>query len=335
VRADSRELSPTCCTGPAGAPVPELVTKTIFVPCMTTETRTIHDTEPRFEKRTREVTVTRYVPEKRTQCYEETVYDYKVLTKTVTETRCKAVVKQEPRTRTFYIPEIHLRPVTETVFRPVTELIPKTFPILVEETEWREGLKTICDLVTEKVIRKVHRDEGHWETIKTRCPTGCGEHGCGETACVERKVWVPRLVEHDVEMDCFRCEHRQVPYHYEITVIRPQMRTELVPVVHVEPLTVTRDEEYVVPVRVTRTEMVDVVHMVPETVTREVTRTIAVPRKEQRTREYTVFHCVPQRKIEEYSVCVLVPVQRQVQVPVCKMVPQQVQVPACPPLCRD
>jgi hypothetical protein len=126
---------------------------------------------------------------------------------------------------------------------------------------------------------------------------------CQPTVC---RVWVPNIVQREVQYTCYKPQFQDVPYQYQVTVCKPVMQTQTVQVPSV-----------------VRTPQ-----------TKQVTCTVMVPKTENRTLTLTSFKCEPQQRTYSYTVPVPYTVQAQVQVPVCTMVPKVItcQVPVMVPM---
>lgn len=275
--------SPTVCA-PTGHYENQVVERTIMVPQQVMETRTVTVTECRPEQRQRTYQVRKRVPYQETRTEEYTVMVQKTEMRTVTQTVCRPVVKQ----------------------------VERSYTVMVPHQETRQGVRNIAQCVPVQSTRTVCVDEGAWQVRSYLVPCaparpvcgGCGGCGsCCQPQYVERqcRVWVPNIVRKEVPCTVMRYQTVQQPYEYNVTVCRPE----------------------------TRTQMVNVTEMVREQVTREVPVTVCVP--EKRTRSYVVNLCrdVVEDKTDTYTVMVPHQVQKQVQVPVCRMVPQTVQQTVC------
>ena len=182
--------------------------------------------------------------------------------------------------------------------------------------------------VTE--TRKVCKDEGHWEerevavaSVRQVCYRTCRmarrarrlSSCCSpctvacETACSPCtttqvcKVWVPNVVEQEVEVTVMKHELVEEPCEYTVTTCVPE----------------------------TRTKTVKVCRMEYEDRTKEVSYTVCVPETRSKTLTYTSYQCQPEEKTVTCTVMVPHEVEREVQVCVCRMVPKTVK--CCRPVC--
>ncbi|MFV1966320.1 MAG: hypothetical protein ACC628_12925 [Pirellulaceae bacterium] len=119
----------------------QMVQRTVRVPTIVPEIRTIRTTEYHNEVRERTVTVHRYVPE----------------TKQVTETY------------TVMVPEQRTRTLNYVVCRPVWEEVEQTYTVNIPQQEQRTGVRNVCRLVQVQEMRTVCRDAGHWEEQELAC----------------------------------------------------------------------------------------------------------------------------------------------------------------------
>jgi len=290
------------------------VEKTIMVPTMVTENRTVQVVECTTEQRERTYTVNHLVPETHTVSY-----DYCVM-----------------------VPETRTRTVNYTVCKPVMETKTREYTVMVPHTETKHGTKQVCKLVPVKMTRTVCEDHGHWESVPVcqpcapancctsaddqpalkgnislvgfrhhcggGCATGCGSCGASCAPPCMAQHWVPNLVTREVEYTCYKAQMETVPCDYCVTVCTPEKRTC----------------------------NVQVCNYVQEPKSCEVQYTVCVQQKKTGTREVTTCKCVPEEKKCTYTVQVPHTVEKQVTVQVCKMVPKTVTctVPACGSCCN-
>jgi hypothetical protein len=298
-RVDAGDCSCSICTG--CGPAYQLVERTIEVPTLVTERRTIQVTECRPEQRQRTVMVSRSVPE----------------TRQVTETF------------TVMVPEVRVRTETYHVRVPVWREVDRRVVIQVPHQEQRQGTRNVCHQVQVEELRTVHRDLGHYEEVLCdggcapamgcspcyrrrlfgcgRCggcggcggyAAGCGyDAGCGGgVAQHTHQVWRPNVVTEQVPVTVWRNQMVQEPYEYTVTVYRPEERVQRVKVC-----------EYVTEER-----------------SRDVQFTVCVPTQQTRTRNVTTYRVVTEPRVENYVVQVPHVVSREVDVMVCRMVPRTV-----------
>jgi len=275
---------------------PTYVERTICVPTWVTETRTVDVIECTTEERQRTCTVYKRVPE----------------TKTI-ETQC-----------TVMVPETRTKTCNYTVCTPVWKEVEQEYTVMVPHQETRQGTRKVCKMEQVTETRTVCKDKGHWEEqvvevlcsytkhrscrarrgcCASTCDTGCGGSSCCNTTTCTKKVWVPNIVEEQIEVTCCKPVLVEEPYEYCVTVCKPETRTRTCKV-----------REYV-----------------KEEKTREVQYTVCVPQQKTVTRQVCVVKCVPEEKVVTYKVRVPHRVQKEVQVRVCKMVQKTVQVPCRQP----
>jgi hypothetical protein len=251
-----------------------------------------------------------------------------------------------------------MRTGTRTVPKPVWKEVEKKFPVAVPYCEKRTGVRTVLSSVPVTRTRVVTVDLGHWEVCsqcalcKPRVPCKRDEAvkpcaACKPCVCktfvfcappivavCTKRVWVPKLVE---KAESYTVEVRkpvEVPFEYEVTRMRTEIRTRLQKVCEMVPteesfqyaVTLTRKE--------TRTRTVIVRKLVPEQKTRTVNETVLVPRQKIETFQETVCRTVAEKRIRKEAVCVPVRETRDVQVAVRQLVPKTVEVKvAVKPIC--
>ena len=281
----------SCC--PTTTCEPTYVEKTICVPTLVTETRTVNVIECTVEERQRTCTVYRRVPEMKT-----------------VETQC-----------TVMVPQVQTKTCNYTVCTPVWKEVEQQYTVMVPHQETRQCTRKVCKMEKVTQTRTVCKDKGHWEEQVVEVPCSCrkfrrchARHGCCGSACdpcggccgtttCTKKVWVPNIVQEEVEYTCCKPVLVDEPYEYCVTVCTPEVRTRTVKVC-----------EYV-----------------KEQKSREVQYTVCVPQQKTVTRQVCVVKCVPEEKVITYKVRVPHCVQKEVEVKVCKMVQKTIQVPCCPP----
>ena len=278
-----------CCPAPACeatcAPAcePTFVEKTICVPTWVTETRTVNVMECAIEERQRTCTVYKRVPE----------------TKTI-ETQC-----------TVMVPEVRTKTCNYTVCTPVWKEVEQQYTVMVPEKQVRQGTRKVCKMEKVAETRTVCKDQGCWEEQVVEVPCRCfkcrrAHRRCCTPCCppkvCTKKVWVPNIVQEEVEVTRCKPVIVEEPYEYCVTVCKPEVRTRTVKVC-----------EYA-----------------KEQKTREVQYTVCVPQQKTVTRQVCTVKCVPEEKVITYKVRVPHCVQKEVEVKVCKMVEKTVQVPCRP-----
>jgi hypothetical protein len=191
------------------------------------------------------------------------------------------------------------------VSRPVWTDEVRNYTVCVPYTENREFTRMVCRNVPVTETRTVCEDQGRWEEQQ---PSACGPAtppACGPCApaAPTQKVWVPNVVQRQVEVTC----------------LRPQM----VPEKYTCPVTLTRQESRQCTVRVCHYEQTPV--------TREVCTTVCVPQTRTWVENVTTCRVVPVQQTRQCTVMVPHQVAKTINVQVCRMVPKQVKVPVCAP----
>lgn len=281
----------TC--GPAAPP--EMVERTIMVPQMTTETRTVCVTEYAREQREKTITVIERVPKQETVTRQITVMVPKQVTKTVSYQVCKPVFTEEEITYTQCVPHV----VTKTGTRKVCKVMAtqKTRTVTVDEGHWEDAPGSTCDACESSANCNSCCPRPR---LFRRCSTGCEPTHCGANDCGSR-VWVCKPVQKEVPYTCYERVWEDQPYSCQVVVMKPE----------------------------TKTRKVRKCNYTYETKTKNVTCTVCVPETQTKTCNVTRFECVPTKKTIRYTACVPHQVEKEVQVRVCKMVPKTIQVPAC------
>jgi hypothetical protein len=240
--------------------------KTVYVPQWTTEVRKCLETRYRLETQEQECVTYRTVP----------------------------VTKEVPYKYTVYVREKRIVPQTLEIDTPVCKWVDQTYHEYYPSkmTVTRYHTRTECRPV--KVKKVVTKDEGRWEEKEVET---CDAHGkpCWKTT----RVWVPRLVQHEVEVTENKTVCIREPYTCEVDICVPVERTRRVKVWETKTETKTVENCYESVVPKTRTQMV----------------TVCVPEKV--------------REVTKVPVEVRVPYQVEVEkkVRVCKWVPTTVRVP--------
>ncbi|MDG2470662.1 MAG: hypothetical protein P8M80_15375 [Pirellulaceae bacterium] len=360
---DAVSTSPGAAAGGDGS---SYITRKVWVPEWTTETRTRNVTRYKKEARTRTYNVTKRVP---VTTQKEVSYTVRV---PYTETVQKTYTVRVPYMETVQKKYTVRVPYTEKVQKsyqvrvPYTEKVEKTYTVLVPHKEQRTGTRTVRVPYQETVMRTVRRIGGHWETREMQVPTlrgmmgglgsgwmgvrcgcasacdgaaaepscGCdaaaGSCGCGpcsRTIC--RKVWVPEIkcCEKPVCVTRFKCEER--PYTYCVTVCKKETRTKTCCVRKFRCETRTRN----VCVRKYRCEERTRNCCVRKYRCETRTKDCCVRKFRCETRTKTVccrsWKCVTEQKTCNYTVCVPYCEAQTYCVKVRKRVCKEIQVPCC------
>lgn len=248
---------------------PQVVTKTIMVPHVEYQTRTVPDVICTPVVRQKTVPVTRMVPE------------------THMVVRRFPVVTPQPRTKIE----------TYTVCHMDFETVHDTITVPVPHTEMRQGMRTVCNMVKETVMQTVTEEGGHWEDVPSKFPPiqkGGPEQGPLQKGPVQKeRVWVPEVIKKQVPVVNYRPEYTQVPYEYPVTVTHLEKRpiTRTVPRPRYE--TKHREIHYCVPV----TNYVE----------REVPVTVCRPVVDYQSVNYTEIVRTPTTREITVPVCTMVP----------------------------
>ncbi len=295
---ESARATDACCGETVAKP--GYVERTVMRPQYVTETRMCTSTEYRYETRERTITVQKCVAETAARTCEVTVM----------------VPEQRTRTVSYTVN----RPVTRTVSRqyqvqvPVWQNVEQSCTVQVPHVETRQAQRIECRRVPVTVMKTVCRDAGCWVNQTLQVP-GCDPCGRAVMRTVCRPVYVPKTVQEQVPVTCYKTERVSVPYQYKVTVCKPEVRKRMVRVCNY------RTE--------TRTCNVQVCEMQCVPMTKEVKYTCMMPQKKQRSYNVTNYRMIPEKRVETYKVCVPHQVQKPVKVRVCRMVAEKIQVPVC------
>ncbi|MCA9104158.1 MAG: hypothetical protein KDA83_01950 [Planctomycetales bacterium] len=318
-----------CAPSVAPAPVvvvePTFETRTVLVPEWTTETREVNVETCVPVERTREVTVQKLVPvvEERTREVTQMVREQR--TRVEEYTVAVPYTEQLEQTYTVQVPY----QVKQVGTRIVTQQVPVTTYRTVREDQGCWSVEQV-PVATQSCGRV-------YASAPSRCRVGllgrlrglrgcashCGRHSgcgsCGQSASpcggcdggcggcggcsanvtyVTRRVWVPNIVERQVEVTCYKTVEVEVPHEYAVTEYRTEERTRTVSVQKVR----------------------------HETHSREVAYEVCVPKTHVETYQVTNYQSVPETRVETYTELEPQMVTKQVQVQVQRMVEKTIQV---------
>ncbi len=211
-------------TAPCG---PQYVTKTVCVPEMVTENRTVTVTECQAVTKTCKVPCCEMVPVTKTvqRCCTVMVPQQSMRT----ECYCEAIPYTRQVTECYEVAVPTTRTVqgTYTVCVPVYTHQTEQCTVMVPSCETRHGVRceTHCVPVKETCMKCV--DKGHWQDQPV---PACGP--CQPTQTC--RCWVPNWVNESVEVTVQKPETVEVPYTYQVTVCKPVLQTHTVQVCHYE-----------------------------------------------------------------------------------------------------
>ena len=191
--------------------------------------------------------------------------------------------------------ETRTREFVYSTFKPVLSTREREYTVMVPHSEKRQGTRHECQMVPVEMTRIVCEDHGGWQ--QTVQHSGCDCCGGCDRVC---NTWVPKLERREVKYTVLRPQPRDVPYEYDVTICKPEKRTETV----------------------------QVCNYVAEPQKRSVPYTVCVPVKKTGTREVTSYRRVEEQKTHTYTVRVPYTVEKQVPVQVCRMVAKKVTMPA-------
>lgn len=114
----------------------------------------------------------------------------------------------------------------------VPRQVEQQYTVMVPHTETQTGARQVCRTVSVTTYRTVCRDAGHWESCVVTAYSGCCgtcDSCCGHQTVTQRR-WVPNIVQQQIPCTTYRQEVSSVPYEYQVTVHRPEVRTRTVTV---------------------------------------------------------------------------------------------------------
>jgi len=211
------------------------VQRTVLVPTVVTEMRTICVTKCRPEVRQYTYTVMRQVPETREIPYEYTVMVPEQRVRTEQYTVCVPVQRVVEQPYTVMVPEQRVRTEQYTVCVPVQRVVEQPYTVMVPTTETRTATRTVCKMVPETVMKTVYECAGHWEERcieqpVTCAPATCAPATCAPVTCAPKtyRVWVPEMIAKQVPVTCMKPAYFEEQYNYCVTVCRPEQRVQQV-----------------------------------------------------------------------------------------------------------
>jgi len=187
--------APACAEAAPCQPAFKMVERTVMVPQMVTENRTVQVIECQAEHRQHKYTAYRNVVETR-------------------DVQCEIVV---PRMET------RMQEVEQTVYRPVMATETRQCTVMVPVTETRQATRKVCRMVPVVETRTVCEDQGCWQSVVQTYKVGCGD--CAQTCCRSCNVWVPKIVSRQVQTTVMKPKVEEVAYTYNVTVCKPEVRT--------------------------------------------------------------------------------------------------------------
>jgi hypothetical protein len=253
----------------------------------------------------------------------------------------KRVVRDVDQTYTVCVPYTEMRTGCRTVMKPFFKEIEHKYTVDVPYCEKRTGMRTVCRCVPVTHTRFVCVDQGHWETRPSCAPcqpcNTCNPCGPVVAPACPTRVWVPCVVRRPETYTVNETQTCQVPYQFDVTVCRPEIRTRIERVCCPVPTKETFQYEVCLTRQENRTRTIQVCECVPEVRTRTVNETICVPRQKTETYCETICRRVAVKKICTETVWVPYCTTREIQVRVCHLVPKTIEVavrPVCVPTCH-
>ncbi len=262
--ADAPCASGGCAQAPC-QPAYQTVEKTIMVPEMVSENRTIDVVECQAEQQQYTYSTCRPVTEKHNVEYTYTVASYETKTREVNYTVCKPVMTTQQQ----------------------------TYTVMVPHTEVQKGTRPVCKMVEVTKTRTVCEDHGSWKQVPQTYTYCCC--GCVQTCTRMCNVWEPKIESREVQYTVCEPTVEQVPYEYNVTVCKPETHSRDVQICNYvqEPQTRTEQYQVCVPKQMTGTREVATCRLVTEQHTG--TRTIQVPHTVQKQITVQVCKMVPKK----------------------------------------
>ena len=148
----------------------------------------------------------------------------------------------------------------------------------VPHIEERTGTRHVCHSVPVTRTRTVCEDQGHWEeqacggcAAAPACDS-CNSDSESSSCCDTRKVWVPNIVQSEVEYTCYENQISEESYTYNVTTYTQENRTCTVKVARQVQEEVPYTYHVTVCTPQQREVQVQVCHMVEQTVSCKVYR---------------------------------------------------------------
>lgn len=272
--------------------------QTVLVPEYTTETRKVRCVEYAAETRQCVVTRCQRVPETRTVQVPDTEWVPRSRTTTETYTVSVPVAVSVPEQYQVNVTTYRDVPRSYTVSVPVWRDKTETCTVMVPHVETRQTNRPVVRCVPVAETRTVCDAAGNWKQVSAT-------------------VMKEQVVEE--------------PCSYEVTVNRPETRTQVVRVREFETRTQTRMERVAEVHPETRNWTYSAVAWQPEQRSRQVEIAFRVPRPTMRTEQVTMYREVPVQETQQYVAMVPREVEREVQVPTYRLVARTINVPAGSP----
>lgn len=312
-----------------------MVEQIVMVPETVTEMRKVQVTSYKEEVQERVVQVKRMVPKTEKKQREETYFETETKVTDVDVCVLKPVMRTIDVKYTVCVPVTEKKQGMRTVCTPVTVQEERECTVLVRSTEKKQGVRKVgrCVPVVKKTI--VCEDQGRWEQQAVACNSCAPVCGCCVTSCapVTRCVWVPNIVQREVEITVHEWQTTDEPYEYEVAVCTPQVQKRIVNVCRLQTSQVPYEYEVTTYRREEKVCQKQVCDMERVMEKRQVTEQICVPRKRMVDYEVTTCECIVEDVKEQFKVCTPVVTETEVPVQVCRMVEKKIMVPA-PTCCQ-
>lgn len=316
------------------------VERTVLVPEWGTEKRTVCRTEYKQETSEREITVNKWVQKKDKVSREVTYYECEKKWKDVTHKVAKHNWKDVETKYWVNVPTRETKTGTRTVRKPHWKEVDHEYTVMVPSMETQTQKYWVWESHPVKKTRKVCEDKGHWEEKQVQvggcnpCQSACGSCNTCCNPCpvtCTQKVWVPNIVETEVEYTTHECRKVEKTREVQVCVSKPVKKTCKRKVCE----WVEEEEEYTYEVCGWKKEEKTCTRKVCETTWEEVTQKVEYSEWVAKTKtvEDTVcrWECVPTKKTIKETRCVPVQVKEEVDVKVCRMVEKTIKEKVCVP----
>ncbi|MBI1347718.1 hypothetical protein GC163_15695 [bacterium] len=341
-----------CAPAPAPACEPQMVEKTVWEPMMVTETKKVMVTEYKEEMKDVVSHVKRIVPKTEKKSREVNWTEWQETTEDVQVTVKKPVMKTVDVTYTVLVPEQITKTGKKTICKPTWEEVEKEYTVMVPMTETKQGVRKVMQCVPVVKKTTVCEDKGQWvqQAVETPacapCAPACGgcsacapaiacgcaspcNSACGTTCAPATKmVWVPNVVQREVEVTVQEMQCVDQPYEYQVTTCVPEVKKCMVKVCKMT----TEEVDYSWTETVCKEEVKTCQKQVCDwedvVETRQVKKCVAVPKSKMEEYECTTYECVTEEVKSQVKVCTPVCVEKEIEVQVCKMVEKKIMVPA-------
>ena len=230
------------------------VERKVLVSEWVTEKQTVTRTEYKQETTDREITVNKWVQKKDKVSRDVTYYECEKKSRDVTSKVAKQVWKDVDFKYCVNVPTRETKHATRTIRKPHWKEVPYEYTVMVPTTETQTQTYWVWETVPVKKTRKVCEDKGHWEERQVQvggcnpcqsacntcrpacnpcssCQSACNTgNACGSACNVApvtctQKVWVPNIVEKQVDYTVNECRKAKKTRDVQVCVSKPEKKT--------------------------------------------------------------------------------------------------------------